>query len=581
VPVGCTPHALHSADVTGDGRPDLIVGCVEKEGSAYVLKNQYGSGGIAAFASPVPLFSADVPGPVALAAADWNADGHLDVALLSSRSASLQIFLNQGDGSFVGGAAQRSGQTPTSLLALDANQDGRLDLVIADAGKDAIGVLLADGAGRFLPIAPIDLGYTPGAVAALDWNGDGMADLAIANRDRPEVGLQLASGGGSFQSTPAIATSDPIDVLLAYFPEGSGASALAAVGHRSRRISVFRKGISQSSPNSLSEQLYATRPAPRAPLAADLTNDGRIDVAWVEGERITILPAVGDGSFEPAQSLYTLSLPTALASGDWNSDQLADVAATTAAGLSVFLSRGPGQLQAAVDIAAPAPLTRVLSADLDLDGRLDLISSSASFTLRIQFGNGNGTFRPGLDVDMGGAARALAVVDLDGDDRRDLVVMTDSDVRARLGLLGGGFGELKVHGAFARLSAMAVADMNLDGVRDLVLGDEGGRVFLLRGRGEGSFAQAQSVVTSGPVRYLVVLDLDRDGNLDAALAEEGRSLVRVLLGKPDGTLQPPLELSAELPASGLLHLDLDGDHFSELLVPSALGYSVLRNRTQQ
>jgi hypothetical protein len=82
-------------------------------------------------------------------------------------------------------------------------------------------------------------------------------------------------------------------------------------------------------------------------------------------------------------------------------------------------------------------------------------------------------------------------------------------------------------------------------------------------------------------RYLVAMDLDRDGNIDVGMAEEGGQQIAVALGKPDGTLQPPIGFDVGLPTSGLVHLDVDGDRWSDLLVVSPVGYCVLRNLARQ
>jgi len=89
--------------------------------------------------------------------------------------------LNDGTGRF--GAASRflTGEGPSSLAAADFDGDGRLDVAVADPYTAAVSILLGDGAGRLGPPSYFAAGPSPSFVVAGDFNEDGLPDLAVVN----------------------------------------------------------------------------------------------------------------------------------------------------------------------------------------------------------------------------------------------------------------------------------------------------------------------------------------------------------------------------------------------------------------
>ena len=112
-----------------------------------------------------PAIITPTAGALELAAADFNGDGKLDLAVSTGAGSPVQILLNNGDGTFA--VSNTAADSLFGVIAGDFNGDGKPDILAA--GLEMIG----NGDGTFTP-GP-SLPVTP--VLAADFNGDGILDL--------------------------------------------------------------------------------------------------------------------------------------------------------------------------------------------------------------------------------------------------------------------------------------------------------------------------------------------------------------------------------------------------------------------
>jgi hypothetical protein len=155
-------------------------------------------------------------------------------------------------------------------------------------------------------------------------------------------------------------------------------------------------------------------------------------------------------------------------------------------------------------------------------------------------------FLPPVSYPVGGGANySIAVADLNGDGIPDVVVTNAGGADTVTVLLGNGDGTFQAGTSYPaghQPASVAVGDFNGDGIPDLVVGN-GFRynVSVLLGNGDGSFQAPVSYDASfgltGYVESVAVGDFTGNGILD--LAVESQSSVSVLLGNGDGTFQPP------------------------------------------
>src|SRR5262245_30687887 len=295
---------------------------------------------------------------------------------------------------------------------------------------------------RCLPafLAPVDyaVGEGPSDVKAGDFNGDGNPDLATANFYDDTVSVLLGNGDGTFQ--PA--------------------------------------------------QTFAVGPVPRSMAVGDFNNDGNLDLvttinAGSGGIDISILLGNGDGTFA-AEMRQSVGYYPALyvATGDLNADGTLDLVASLendlswAEHVSVLLGRGDGTFALAATYG-PYPYSGDASspalADVNSDGRTDVIVPDYTGFLRVFLANADGTLQEPSLFSISGSTYLVAVGDFNGDGKPDLAA-ENGDV-----LLGNGDGTFQAAQSFAESgSSVTAADVNGDGVLDLI---GGAGVFL--GTGDG------------------------------------------------------------------------------------------------
>jgi hypothetical protein len=191
VAVGEFPFFLAVADYNGDGNPDFASANEADDTVSVMLGNGDGTF-TEASGSPLPSGNYN-PGPIV--AGDFNGDGIPDLIVANfipdgGNNSNLVIYLGKGDGTFT--AAPSSpflvGLYPFALAAADFNQDGKLDLAVDNYGEidnpstQTLSLLLGDGKGGFtLSGTPMQLGDSPNDLGLGDFNGDGVVDLAIPN----------------------------------------------------------------------------------------------------------------------------------------------------------------------------------------------------------------------------------------------------------------------------------------------------------------------------------------------------------------------------------------------------------------
>jgi uncharacterized protein YfaP (DUF2135 family) len=175
-PVGVASYQLITADLDGDGKPDLAA-AIDFDSEVMVLRNQ-GDGSFAA-----PLSYATGSRPIATAAADLNADGLTDL-VFNTLDDGASVLLQQESG-FATAVNYRPGPLSFSVAVADLNGDGEPDLVGPRYGREQniLTVLYGQGKGTFGTAHYLTLADEAATVAAADLNGDGAPDLVVSSLD--------------------------------------------------------------------------------------------------------------------------------------------------------------------------------------------------------------------------------------------------------------------------------------------------------------------------------------------------------------------------------------------------------------
>ena len=131
--------------------------------------------------------------PFAVAVANLNTDGMLDLVLVTvgQFSKDVSVLLGRGDGTFRTEQRFGVGYSRCSVAVTDVNADGHSDLVVANRDRSDVSVLLDGGDGTFKTEQRFMVGASPNAVVVADLNADGRPDLVTANTGGKDVSVLL------------------------------------------------------------------------------------------------------------------------------------------------------------------------------------------------------------------------------------------------------------------------------------------------------------------------------------------------------------------------------------------------------
>jgi hypothetical protein len=232
--------------------------------------------------------------------------------------------------------------------------------------------------------------------------------------------------------------------------------------------------------------------------------------------------------------------------------------------------------------AAGENIQRVLAAELNGDGKLDLVGVlNANNAIGVRLGNGDGTFQREVQYSTASGPGYAAVGDFNGDGKLDLAVLCSNVVSV---LLGNGDGTFQAHmdspvDQGIVTFSLAAADFNADGKLDLVVGYQdpsSNAVSVLLGKGDGTFRAPVDYATGNEPGAVGVGDFNRDGKLDIVAANFGvfgGHTVSVLLGNGDGTFRPQVQYTTSNGALSVTAADFNGDGKLDLAVDCACGTS--------
>ena len=548
-----------------------------------------------------PVLIPTAADPAALAAADLNGDGKLDLIYAdrdSTNGTNVHVLLGKGDGSFVHAPDIHvgSGVCACSISTADVNHDGKLDLILfglvvsSTSFTPEVAVLPGNGDGTFS--APILSPFSPSAsayenfgypIGIADLNGDGLLDLVVSDALNNQIYVLMGDGSGHFQLKATLFDGNyPTQVFLDDVNE-DGHLDILALGPLGGAVTVY---LGHGDGTFATGVRYSIGIGPANMVLADMNGDGHLDVVSTvyqaqNGSQVlyqaVVLPGKGDGTFGAPSPILTSIEGTLAEIADFNGDGTPDLVLINGIGVSVALGKGNQTFQPPVSsISGESSAFTTVFGDFDGDGKRD-IAMAVEGGIALLFGNGDGTFASTGFYDLGHQVGGAAVADFNSDNNPDIAVTVNGAYPLLLAGKGDGTFQLApdqntTYGVGTAGTGVIAADFKGDGIADLLTNNAPSlnTPAIYFGDGKGDFA-APVEENLGAIE---VADFNGDHRADM-ISIAGANLM-VSLGQANGAFQQvstPLRYPtfSKLTAIG----NLNGDGKLDVAVTDEVGIEIM------
>ena len=367
-----------SGDFNNDHQIDIVVIGSDPNGIVIYLTDLF-----ATFGKERNYLTGSISHPYSITSGHLNNDTQLDIVLLDSESAIVEIFVHDNNGRFVKRTSSSTGfnSNPRSVVCADFNKDNRLDLATANYRNSSITVFTGLGDGTLNELHRYSTGVDsfPSSVSVGDLNNDSWIDMIVTNQEKDNIEVFLAFNYRTFASYD-------IQIKLYSFPFS-----------------------------------FAT---------ADFNNDSHMDIVvsiW-DPESIVIYFGDENGSFIETTTLKADQYSNSIVVGDFNGDKYLDIAVSSwnDFGLSIFFNHGNGTFAERIPYFTNTSYSMALvTEDLNNDTYLDIvIVDQYNGRIGVLLGYGNGSFTQTKIYLMqnGSLSTSVVIKDLNNDNIQDIII---------------------------------------------------------------------------------------------------------------------------------------------------------------
>ncbi len=558
IPTGGWPAGIVAADLNGDGKADLIYtdyGATSTASTTHVLLSK--SDG--SFAAGQTIATAGA----AIAAADFDHDGHVDLVWVSGVVGMGRVFLAHGNGDGTFAPAQQLGtfaivgtNAPqfSYVMGAQLHDMGYLDVLVEDVANPSLITLTTDSSGTLIRLVGTKL-QSVGPMVAADLNGDGHTDLVIQSGGTANV--FLGSADGLLTAAGTYAGSSVVESMLLHDVDGDGHLDMVLEGVNGQIEILHGKPDGSFAATSEGGSGSADATTGIGGHLVAITDVGaRHDFYTTTPAGMSVLSEQSDLSLS-LQGIYNLGPGRgSFAVADFNGDGVLDVAVDSPEGVAILFGSAGGGLGSSRAFAAGKPALSGALGDFSGSGNLDAMVGVAAAQALLLHGNGDGTFAalatptkalggassealpvrnmPGAPRLSGMVQAAVVTTDLDGDGNGDVIIAYDNTsadhahptaaaanaIYIWYGKADGTYAAPVVMTPSRNFYQVVAVDVNGDGRPDLVMSD-GYVVSLQNNLGGRAFGGEQHFLAGMGINSISAGDVNKDGRTDLVIANGG------------------------------------------------------------
>ena len=578
---GTRPYALRVADFNGDGMDDFAASDASFN-QAYV----YLATGPETFAAPQTLVGPVANnGSVGLDIGDLDQDGDIDIAFSTWYPTMINVFLNDGAGSFTAGQSFPTGPEPRDITIGDINGDTFPDIASANEhysnpAPGTVSIHLNNGDATFSPHATLTMPeggepYTYSAetrfVEFVDVNGDGVRDLVTSSSLSNTLAIHHNDGAGNFTLAQTLGgwwlESDARDVLVIDLDSDS-VPELVWGDVDMHKVAVYKQ---VEGAYELHQNYASSNYGGYAVVGADVTGDGLPEIIVSNNplRSFGVLENMGGLVFDATIHLRQSEFPAKPLLADFTNDGITDLFNVKQPYISgpYFLSVYPGLGGAdfsneSIDTELTLTAGTLFVRDVNEDGLPDLLDVTGH--CYVYLGQGDGTFAPAIvsPISPRGSRMVTGDINLDGDmDLAWLIGGHPSILHVSFGDGAGLFAASTTYTDVAEDESIAIGDITGDGAPEIFTGHRLGIFSIHPNLGDGTFGTRRDITIPGApflpkIDAVAVADFDDDSDNDVVVSANG---LNMFFNPGDGTLPESPDSVSSLTASELFPVDIDLD----------------------
>lgn len=464
------PRAVAAGDFNEDGHRDLVIAGPDR---IEVLVGD--STGALELVGSV----AGVTDPTELVAGDWNLDDHLDIALLDEEDMGRLVWtLGDGSGGFSGLSAEPLAANGVFLTVGRFDDDEDADLAVG-VSSSVIAYRSVRGFG-LEKMASSEVGRVfVGTAQSIDVTLDGLSDLVVPTLGG--VSISSGDGKGRFEEIQWVRGSQSYDSAVVLDTDGDGSLDLVAVSEESGFFVHLGEGGRFRENADLETRLV--RGQPNAVGRIPIHGVDRLGLILSFRESVLVMRSESFAQLRFPQAFEQPNSTAGLLSGDFNGDGYDDLIVNRISvnGDRIFVllnDRRGGFGENLVPVGHRNPSRPVLgNLDGDLASDLAVVTGAPNSDVTILRGDGAGGFEPYAFVPFDEPITTLHLSSRSPDEPADVYVSTYTGTSSRFWIVRNhGEGvfvprEVEFEDSDPRRgwNHLVIADLNGDGLRDLVL----------------------------------------------------------------------------------------------------------------